>query len=141
MLAKILNNKKQANSAPMNDKTFFISKPAFNELCKYVCFQIQPSGSEQIDREALNFAIYWQICCLLDEQVEFITGLASKTRFYQRLLQDTIDSQPIEPFDVSEIIDSNISEVFKIQYPKSNKFANQRRDGGSEDWVENFSFC
>ena len=139
MLAKILNNIKQTNSAPMNDKTFFISKPAFNELCKYICYQMQPSGSEQLDRETLNFAIYWQICVLLDEQVEFITGLNSKTVFYQQLLQNTIDSQIIESFDVSEVIERNISELFQEQYQKSNNF-NAPPQNNSEGWTENFLF-
>ena len=140
MVEKVLNNKTQIKIAPMNDKTFFINKPAFNELCKYVCFQMQPSGSEQIDRETLNFAIYWQICFLLEEQVECINGSTSKSLFYQQLLQDTIDSQTIEPFDVSEIIERNISELFQNQYSKANNFSKQPQEN-SEGWIENFSYC
>lgn len=137
MSAKNLNNYK---SAPMNNKTFFISKPAFNELCKYVCYQMQMSGSEQLDRETLNFAIYWQVCFLLNEQVEFVAELNSKTILYQQLLQDRIDSQMVESFDVSEIIDENISELFQKQYPKPDNF-NNRLEETSEGWVEKLSYC
>lgn len=123
----------------MNNQTFFISKPAFDELCKYVCSQIQPSGSEQTDKEALNFAIYWQICLVLEKKVEFINGLHSKIPYYQKLLQNIIDNQMAEWFDVSEIIEKNISESLQNQYSKFNNILDQQKDN-SEIWIENFAF-
>lgn len=124
----------------MNKETLFISKPAFNELCKYVCYQIKPSGSEHIDREALNFAIYWQICFILGEKLEIVPGISSKNLFYQQLLQNTIDNRAIESFSVSEIIDRNISELFEKQYPDTKDFNSYHKEN-SEGWAESFNFA
>lgn len=123
----------------MNKETLFISKPVFNELCKYVCYQIEPSGSEQLDRETLNFAIYWQICFILGEKLEIMPGISSKNLFYQQLLQSKIDNRAAESFSVSEIIDRNISELFEKQYPKNKDFNGYHQEN-SEGWVENFNF-
>src|SRR4051812_11680428 len=48
-------------------KTF--SEEEFRDLCEYVCRQMTPSGSEEIDRETLYFAIYWKICDLTEEKL------------------------------------------------------------------------
>lgn len=124
----------------MNKENLFISKPVFNELCKYICCQIQLSGSEQVDRETLNFAIYWQICFILDEQLELIPGISSKNLYYQQLLQNKIDNLVSESFSVSEIIDRNISELFEKNYSNS-KDLNSFRQQNSEGWVESFEFA
>lgn len=124
----------------MNKENLFISKPAFNELCKFICCQIQPSGSEQIDRETLNFAIYWQICVILGEQLEIISGINSKNHFYQQLLQNKIDNLVSDSFSVSEIIDRNIAELFEKNYSNS-KDLNSFHQQNSEGWVESFEFA
>jgi hypothetical protein len=103
----------------MNKQNFLISKSAFNELCNYVCCQMQLSGSEQKDRETLNFAIYWQISILYEEQLQISVGFNSKIQFYQQLLQTRINEQGMESFDVSEIINRNITEAIHNQYPKT----------------------
>lgn len=91
---------------------------AFDELCKYVCYQLVPSGIEELDREALNFAIYWQICDIFNHQVKTFFENQFSFNNYRERLQKLIDSNVTEKYNASEIIDHNISNQLAQFYVK-----------------------
>lgn len=95
-----------------------ISQTEFDELCKYICFQITPSGSKKLDIEALNFAIYWQLCCLLDQKVQPDNFNHAKITGYRQSLQLLLDDYGANNFDALQIIDSNINEIIDIKYER-----------------------
>ena len=99
-----------------------ISKAAFRELCKYVCYQLVPSGSEELDRETLNFAIYWQICNIFAEQILLENNSCSKTITYQQRLQDLLNVRLTDPFDALQIVNMNIEESVSSQYKDQTVF-------------------
>ena len=99
-------------------KNIFISKAEFCEVCKYVCSQLVPSGSKELDKEALNYAIYWQLCAILDERISFKKNSYSKTNRYRHSLRELLKNRTTDFFDVLEIVDENIDEVMSFSYGK-----------------------
>lgn len=105
-----------------------INKAEFYELCKYVCCQLIPSGSRELDRETLNFAIYWQVCHIFDEQVLFKDNSRSKITVYQRQLQDLLNVRVTDPFDILQIVDMNINESVSKHYENQPVFVYDKFD-------------
>lgn len=93
-----------------------ISQTEFNELCKYICCQITPSGSKTLDIEALNFAIYWQLCCLLDQKVIPDNFRHAKITGYRQSLQTLLNDYGANDFDALQIVDNNINEIIDSKY-------------------------
>ena len=100
-----------------------INKDEFCELCKFVCCQLRPSGSQELDRETLNFAIYWQVCNIFDEKVLFKKNSYSKIMDCRQHLQDLLDFRITDSFNVLQIVDMNIDESVSRYYEKRTGFA------------------
>ena len=99
-----------------------INKAEFCELCKYVCCQLIPSGSRELDKETLNFAIYWQICNIFDERVLFRGNSHSKIMIYQQQLRDLLSVRITDPFDVLQIVEMIIDESVSTLYERQPVF-------------------
>lgn len=93
-----------------------ISQTEFNELCKYICCQITPSGSKTLDIETLNFAIYWQLCCLLDQKIRPDDFKHAKITSYRQNLQILLYDHGANDFDALQIVDHNINEIIDRKY-------------------------
>ncbi len=114
-----------------------ISRSEFCELCQYVCYQLKPSGSKELDKETLNFAIYWQVCNIFDEQIIFKNNTTSITMTYQRHLQDLLDARKIDPFDVLQIVNTNIDQIVAGCYENQTRyFHNQFDNSGTSSAAE-----
>lgn len=93
------------------------SSSAFDELCKYVCSQLSPSGSEKTDREALYFAVYWQLCTIFDKQVIYPKFLETKIDTFEYCLFKLVNASSEECSSLLRILENNIEEKLKDQYP------------------------
>ncbi len=105
-----------------------INKEEFYELCKYVCCQLIPSGSRDLDRETLNFAIYWQVCNIFDEQVLLKDNSRSKIMTYQQQLQDLLNVRVTDPFDILQIVEMNVDESVSKHYENQSVFVYDKFD-------------
>lgn len=97
-------------------KNKYISEPEFNELCKFVCGQLKPSGIKDLDIEALYFAIYWQICRILKEEVRFDNQFNYSQVNWHEKTQNLLDEQSSEKFNALHIIERNINECIISKY-------------------------
>ena len=97
-------------------KNRFITEAEFDELCKYVCCQLTPSGIEHLDVETLNFAIYWQICRIFEQRVEMDFAADSKIDGYRQNMQKVLCEWLMHPFDLLYIVDKNVFEKVSDWY-------------------------
>lgn len=97
-------------------KNKYISEVEFNELCKFVCGQLKPSGIKDLDIEALYFAIYWQICRILKEEVKFGNQCHACQVNWQEKTQKLLNDLSTEKFNALPVIDRNINECITAKY-------------------------
>lgn len=82
-----------------------ITEKEFERLCEYVCGQMTPTNSSELDRETLYFAIYWKICDLTGEKLFLPTGVLSKISDYRGKIRQSVGNFSFELFDASGIAD------------------------------------
>ena len=99
-------------------KINFLTQPEVDEFCKYVCYQLQKSGSKKSDVEALYFAVYWQISFLLEQKVRIIAEPGCEVSKFRQRIQTLTASLADEACDVLQIIDRNIVEFVDRRYLK-----------------------
>lgn len=101
-----------------------ISAAEFDELCRFVCVQLKSSGSNDLNVDALSFAIYWQICRLFDQPLQTENAIASGAEGWQKKIQNLLDAQGTEKFDVSYIIDRHVDEcITKMRKSNNEQFS------------------
>lgn len=97
-----------------------ITESDFEELCRFICFQINLSSSKHLDKETLSFALFWQISVILELKID-LSGIENlENTHYPILLQTLIDKFSIRSF-VSSII---VEKVFRDFYPTLRKNLN-----------------
>ena len=88
-----------------------ITEVEFDAFCKFVYSRLPAvSGFEETDLEILNFAIYWQLCYVLDQPLDFGNELDSKIIVYRQNIQNILCNRVAYPFDILQIIDKNVLE-------------------------------
>ena len=97
-------------------KINFLTQPEVDEFCKYVCYQLQTSGSKKSDIETLYFAVYWQICCVLEQEVEVVAESDSKVNKFRQMIQTLTARLLDESYDILQVIDRNILECIDRHY-------------------------
>ena len=90
-----------------------ISINELNELSQYVCHQVVPSGSEDLDRKTMYFGIYWQLCILFEREVEQNnSSISAITDNLKNLFNDLSIEENIS----LNTIEKNINEIILEKY-------------------------
>lgn len=100
-------------------KNKLITEAEFDELCRLVFFQLTPSDSEECDRETLTYAIYWQLCYLFEQPLDFGRKTESRTPTFRKNIQTVLNDRLSDSFDVLQIIDRNIAEQIIYKYKQN----------------------
>ena len=104
------------------EEFLLFTKESFDEFCKFICNQLNSSGKEDLDRRTLNFAIYWQICTILDLKLESLSNLKFDIYNYQQCVQNLVNKNVSHYFDTSEIVNRNINKQIYHLYENENFF-------------------
>ena len=93
-----------------------ITKEIFEKECEIVCHQLKCSGSSDLDREMLYFAVYWKICDFLDREL-IVDGLSgTNISMFRRQIERFAQDTQVERFDVLSGADKMINHRIRQIY-------------------------